>query len=62
MHLPVILSLSLSTLSSATDSPHSYYQLEESSPSAINGFLSRVVEKALTELQESYCIEIEEVE
>jgi activating signal cointegrator complex subunit 3 len=39
----------------------SYYQLQETSSSAINKFLSDVVTNALTELQNSYCIEIEEV-
>ena len=39
----------------------SFYQLEETSSDAVNTFLSRVVAKSLTELESSYCIEVEEV-
>lgn len=39
----------------------SYYQLQETNSAAINRFLSDVVTNALNELQNSYCIEIEEV-
>ena len=39
----------------------SYYHLEETSSEAINKFLSEVVTTALTELESSYCVEIEEV-
>ena len=37
----------------------SYYHLEEAA--SINHYLSELVTKALAELQESYCVEIEEV-
>ena len=39
----------------------SYYHLEETNSNAINTFLSSVVTDALNELQDSYCIELEEV-
>ena len=39
----------------------SYYQLEEASKESVNGFLSRLVSGALTELEASYCVEFEEV-
>lgn len=39
----------------------SYYHLEEATDSSISNFLSEVVAKALTELQDSYCIQVEEV-
>lgn len=39
----------------------SYYHLDETSSTAVNNFLSKVVTDALTELQNSYCIELEEV-
>jgi len=39
----------------------SYYQLEGEGSAAINQYLSELVSKSLGELQESYCIDIEEV-
>lgn len=39
----------------------SYYHLEETASAAINKFLSEIVVDALTQLEKSYCIEIEEV-
>ena len=39
----------------------SYYHLEDTTSSAINNFLSGVVTDALAQLQNSYCIEVEEV-
>ena len=39
----------------------SYYHLEETAKESINHFLSEVVTTALTQLEQSYCIEIEEV-
>ena len=39
----------------------SYYQLEGEGSAAINQYLSELVNKALGELQASYCIDIEEV-
>ena len=39
----------------------SYYQLEDAESLTVNTFLTSVVDKALIELQDSYCIEIEEV-
>ena len=39
----------------------SYYQLQDAESSTVNKFLTSVVDKALNELQDSYCIEIEEV-
>ena len=39
----------------------SYYHLEDTSSNAINKFLSEVVANVLTQLQKSYCVEIEEV-
>ena len=39
----------------------SYYQLEDTSNNAINKYLTKIVSNALTQLENSYCIEIEEV-
>ena len=39
----------------------SYYHLEETTSAAINRFLSEAVANVLVQLQNSYCIEIEEV-
>lgn len=39
----------------------SYYHLEDTTSGAINKFLSDVITNALTQLQNSYCVEIEEV-
>ena len=38
----------------------SYYQLEDPKPDSINNFLSEIVQKALLQLDFSYCIEVEE--
>lgn len=43
------------------NSAHSYYQLEDPKPDSINHFLSEIVQKALFQLDSSYCIEVEEV-
>ena len=40
---------------------HSYYQVEDAKSSTVNTFLTSIVDKAIYELQESYCVEIEEV-
>lgn len=39
----------------------SYYHLDDTSSKTINKFLSKVVTNALTQLENSYCIEMEEV-
>ena len=39
----------------------SYYQLEEASPTAVNQFLSTLVNSAIGELQQPRCLDIEEV-
>lgn len=39
----------------------SYYHLEDTTSSAINVFLSEVVADVLNQLQNSHCIELEEV-
>ena len=39
----------------------SYYHLDDTSSTGINKFLSEVVQNVLVQLQNSYCIEIEEV-
>ena len=39
----------------------SYYHLEEVSQDSVNAFLSGIVRKSLSELEESYCIAIDEV-
>ena len=40
--------------------PLSYYQLEEIKSTPINSFLSNIIEKALSSLESSFCLEIEE--
>ena len=39
----------------------SYYQLEEASPTAVNEFLTALVNSAIGELQQSRCLDIEEI-
>ena len=39
----------------------SYYQLEEASPTAVNHFLTGLVNSAIGELQQSRCLDVEEV-
>ena len=38
-----------------------YYNLENTEHNSVNGFLSNLVEEAINELSESYCIDIMEV-
>ncbi len=40
----------------------SFYQLEETSKEVVNTFLSGVVAVALSALESSYCIQVEEVQ
>ena len=40
----------------------SYYQLEEASPTAVNQFLTALVNSAIGELQQSCCLDIEKAE
>ena len=40
---------------------YSYYQLEDPTQDHMNQFLTKIIDKSLKELQDSYCIEFEEV-
>ena len=48
-------------IDSALIPAHSYYQLEDASGNHVNKFLTNTVDHALQELNESYCINLEEV-
>ena len=39
----------------------SYYELDDTEHETINRFLSTLVEKSVSELQASYCLDVEEV-